>query len=486
MLLIFWPLVAAVGLLVMKPKQGRMIAFVSSVAELFICLGIMYSFDENASTQFEVNYPWLASRGISFHAGIDGISLLLVFLTCLLMPFIILSSPRPDDKPVSFYSLILLMEMALIGVFTVLDGFVFYIFWELALIPIYIISLRWGGENRGSVTLKFFIYTLAGSLIMLVAMVYVYLQTPTPHSFDVQSLYSAAQQLTSVKQDMIFWAMFVAFAIKMPVFPFHTWQPDTYDTAPIQGTMLLSGIMLKMGIYGLIRWLIPMVPLGISNWGTTAIILSVIGIVYASCIAIVQKDLKRLLAYSSIAHVGLIASGIFTLDVIGIQGAMIQMISHGVVIVGLFFLVNVIIDRTGTQVIEKLGGIRLTAPKFTTVFIILLLGSVALPLTSGFIGEFLLINAVFQYDRTIGAFAGLTMILGAVYMLRSFQKTMLGEESASSKQFFDLTFQEKAVIYPLVLLVIGIGVFPSPLLKLSATAVENILTIVSNYQALSN
>lgn len=279
--------------------------------------------------------------------------------------------------------------------------------------------------------------------------------------------------------------MFVAFAIKMPVFPFHTWQPDTYNNAPAQGTMLLSGIMLKMGIYGLIRWLIPLVPQGVEEWRSTAIILSVIGIVYASCIALVQKDLKKLIAYSSIAHVGLIAAGIFTLNKIGIQGAMIQMISHGIVIVGLFFIIDIIMSRTNTQAIEQLGGIRLVAPKFATVFVIMTLGSVALPVTSGFIGEFLLINAVFQYDYLIGAFAGLTMILGAVYMLKGFQRTVLGNESETTRKFLDLTTQEKIVLYPLVILVIGIGIFPSPLLKISEAAVENVLSIISNYHALS-
>lgn len=483
--LIFWPLLASLLVLLFNQQQGRIIAAVAAVIELIICIVAINNFNADGTTQFEINFPWIASQGIHFHAGVDGISLLLVLLTTLLVPFIILSSPVVDNKPVSFYSLILLMEMALVGVFTVLDGFLFYIFWELALIPIYIICLRWGGENRNSITLKFFIYTLAGSLIMLVALIYVYFKTPAPHSFDIQALYATAQQLSLQEQGLIFWAMFVAFAIKMPVFPFHTWQPDTYNNAPAQGTMLLSGIMLKMGIYGLIRWLIPLVPQGVEEWRSTAIILSVIGIVYASCIALVQKDLKKLIAYSSIAHVGLIAAGIFTLNKIGIQGAMIQMISHGIVIVGLFFIIDIIMSRTNTQAIEQLGGIRLVAPKFATVFVIMTLGSVALPVTSGFIGEFLLINAVFQYDYLIGAFAGLTMILGAVYMLKGFQRTVLGNESETTRKFLDLTTQEKIVLYPLVILVIGIGIFPSPLLKISEAAVENVLSIISNYHALS-
>src|SRR5690606_33475329 len=257
--------------------------------------------------------------------------------------------------------------------------------------------------------LKFFIYTLAGSLNMLVGLLYVYFQTPGDHSFNIQALYAAGQSLPVAEQGLVFWALFLAFAVKMPIFPFHTWQPDTYYTSPTPGTMLLSGIMLKMGIYGAIRWLLPVVPAGVDAWGSTALILSVIGIVYASLLAIMQKELKRLIAYSSIAHVGLIAAGVFTLEQTGLQGAMIQMFSHGIVIVGLFFIVDIILSRTSTQEIASLGGIRNNAPVFNTVFIIILLGSVALPLTSGFVGEFLLIKSVFEYNGASGTFAALTM-----------------------------------------------------------------------------
>jgi NADH-quinone oxidoreductase subunit M len=318
---------------------------------------------------------------------------------------------------------------------------------------------------------------------MLVGFIYLYFQTPGNHSFAIAELYRAGQNLPAYEQGLIFWAMFLAFAVKMPVFPFHTWQPDTYHTAPSPGTMLLSGIMLKMGIYGVIRWLIPLVPDGVDRWGTSALTLSIIGIVYASFLAIIQKDLKRLIAYSSIAHVGLIAAGIFTLNRIGLQGAMIQMVSHGLVIVGLFYIIDIIISRTATQEIASLGGIRNSAPRFTAVFVIILLAGVALPLTSGFVGEFLLINAVFQYNWVSGSFAALTMILGAVYMLRSFQFTMLGESNASTSGFQDLDRQEKLVLYPIVVLVILIGIYPAPLLKVSEVAVDNLLNIITNYQA---
>jgi NADH-quinone oxidoreductase subunit M len=485
-LLIFWPFVGALILLLLDSRLAKPWALTVSVIEFALFLYTALSFEGTGRPEFVVNIPWVASLGINYYVGIDGISLLLVLLTTLLTPLIILSSFKNNyEKPTSFYSLILTMEMALVGVFVALDGFLFYIFWELALIPIYFICLRWGGVNRGAVTLKFFIYTLAGSLVMLVGLLYLYFQTPGEHSFAIEALYAAGQQLPTSTQGLIFWAMFLAFAIKMPVFPFHTWQPDTYHTAPTQGTMLLSGIMLKMGIFGVIRWLLPLVPAGVNEWASTAIVLSVIGIVYASCLAIVQKDIKRLIAYSSIAHVGLIAAGLFTLNKIGMQGAMIQMVSHGIVIVGLFYIIDILFSRTSTMEMAALGGIRNIAPIFTTVFVIVMLGSVALPLTSGFVGEFLLINSVFQYNAVIGAVAGLTMILGAVYMLRGFQQTMLGETNVRTQNFIDLGANEKIVLYPIVVLIIIIGVYPAPLLKISEAAVDNLFTIISNYQAVN-
>jgi NADH-quinone oxidoreductase subunit M len=484
-LLIFWPFFAALVLFALNATLAKTWALYASLIELLFCLFVVFQFDAAAQTQFVTNYPWIASLGINYYVGIDGISLLLVILTTLLTPLIILSSWKQNYESIkSFYSLILIMEMALVGVFVALDGFLFYIFWEMALIPIYFICLRWGGVNRGSVTLKFFIYTLAGSLVMLVGLLYLYFQIPGQRTFAIEALYAAGQSLPAYEQGFIFWALFLAFAIKMPVFPFHTWQPDTYHTAPTQGTMLLSGIMLKMGIFGVIRWLLPLVPQGVNQWASTAIVLSVIGIVYASCLAIVQKDLKRLIAYSSIAHVGLISAGLFTLNKIGMQGAMIQMVSHGIVIVGLFFIIDIIFNRTQTQEMSNLGGIRNVAPWFTTAFVVIMLGSVALPLTSGFVGEFLLINAVFQYNTMIGAVGGLTMILGAVYMLRGFQQTMLGESNAKTKMFIDLDRNEKLVLYPIAILIIIIGIYPAPLLKISAAAVDNLHSIISNYQAL--
>ncbi|MBL7883665.1 MAG: NADH-quinone oxidoreductase subunit M, partial [Bacteroidia bacterium] len=446
LLLIAFPLVAALMLLLVKGEQVKKIALGAAIIEFAISLVAVFQFQKNADTQFELNYTWIKSMGINFHVGMDGISLLLVLLTTFLVPIIILTSFNKQYKnPSAFYSLILAMQFALIGVFVSLDGFLFYIFWELALIPIYFICLLWGGEDRARITFKFFVYTLAGSLLMLAGLIYLYQFTPNK-TFDISELYAAGRSLDIVHQGYVFWAMFMAFAIKMPVFPFHTWQPDTYTTAPTQGTMLLSGIMLKMGTYGVIRWLLPVAPLGVEHYAHLVITLAVIGILYASTIAIVQKDFKRLIAYSSIAHVGLIAAGILAGNVQGVQGSMIQMLSHGVNVVGLFFIVDLIQTRTNTFEIKALGGIRNVNPQFAVLFLIVLLGSVALPLTNGFIGEFLLLNGVYQYSSWMAAFAGVSVILGAVYMLRSYQSIMLGETNALTSSFAPLTGNEKTVL----------------------------------------
>lgn len=486
LLLIFFPILSAVLIMISRSAHAKTFALVASLIEFLISVVAVIQFDPAGGNQFLFSGQWIISLGISFSVALDGIGLLLVLLTTGLVPLIILSAFGGQERPASFYGLILIMQMALIGVFTAQDGILFYLFWEVALIPIYFICLLWGEEGRARVTLKFFIYTLAGSLFMLIAIVYMYYQTPGTHSFDIHVLYAAGQALPAAAQGLIFWAMFVAFAIKMPLFPFHTWQPDTYAVAPVQGTMLLSGLMLKMGIYGLIRWLIPMVPLGVAEWGKTAIILSVIGVIYGSCLALVQKDFKRLVAYSSIAHVGLIAAGLLTLSPIGLQGAMIQMLSHGIIVVGLFYIIEIITQRTNTRQLADLGGIRNAAPKLTSAFLIVMLGSVALPLTSGFVGEFLLINSLVQYSTTIGAIAGLTIILGAVYMFKTFQKAMSGEPKAITSTFADLNFYEKVTLFPIVCLVVLLGVYPAPFLRISEAAVNSIVTIVSNYSASIN
>jgi NADH-quinone oxidoreductase subunit M len=474
--LIFWPLLAALLLLFTKGEQVKKAAFAFSLVELLATGMAWYHYHQNPGSEVLKMYaPWISSLGINFDVAMDGISVLLVFLTTLLVPFIILSSFGKNYKnPQAFYMLILLMQMALVGVFVAMDGFLFYVFWELALIPIYFICLLWGGEGRARITFKFFIYTLFGSLFMLAALIYLYLHTSCPagHSFHIDALTAAGVGMTAKSQAVFFFCMFLAFAIKMPIFPFHTWQPDTYVNAPAQGTMLLSGIMLKMGTYGLLRWMLPIVPQALHDWGYVAIILAVISILYGSCLAIVQKDFKRLIAYSSIAHVGLIAAGIIAFNVQGIEGGLVQMVSHGINVVGLFIICDMITSRTGTSDINALGGIRQVSPQFALIALLIVLGSVALPLTNGFVGEFLLINGLFQYKAMAAALAGLTIILGAVYMLRSYQKVMLGEPSAATHVFPAMTMNEKAVLIPIVILIFFFGIYPKPLLELAKPAVD--------------
>lgn len=476
-LLIIIPLIAALLLFFMKGEGVKKAALGLSVLEfvLSVYAYMVFRAESNLSL-LSLNCTWVESLGIKFAVGLDGISLLLVLLTTFLVPLIILSSFRNEyERPGTFYGLILLMQSALVGVFAANDGFLFYVFWELALIPIYFICLLWGGENRGKITFKFFVYTLFGSLFMLIGLIFLYNHTGAVKSWNVNDLYAAGRSLSEAQQTFVFWTIFLAFAIKMPVFPLHTWQPDTYVTAPTQGTMLLSGIMLKMGTFGLIKWLLPVVPLALAKWGGAAITLSVIGIIYPSCIAIVQKDYKRLIAYSSIAHVGLISAGILSANQQGVQGAVIQMLGHGVNVVGLFLVADILLRHTGTREIEKLGGIRNMNGQFAVLFLIIMLGSVALPLTNGFVGEFLLLAGVYQYSAWVAAFAGLSVILGAVYMLRSYQGIMLGEKKDSLGVFGPLATSDKVVLIVVCAAVIVFGVYPKPINDLAEPAVKALL-----------
>lgn len=478
-LLILFPLLAALLVFCLKGTAARNLALGLSLVEFALALVAFVQFKQNpGATNLTFSHKWVQSLGIHFSVGIDGMGLLMVLLTTFLVPLIILSSFKNSyANAQNFYGLILLMQMALVGVFTANDGFLFYIFWELALIPIYFICLLWGGEDRGKITFKFFVYTLFGSLFMLVGLIYLYNHTAINgiKSWAVQDLYVAGRALTETQQSAVFWMIFIAFAIKMPIFPFHTWQPDTYVNAPTQGTMLLSGIMLKMGTFGVIKWLLPMVPMGLEKWGGTAIALSVAGIVYASIIAISQKDFKRLIAYSSIAHVGLISAGILSANQQGIQGAIMQMLAHGVNVIGLFFIADILLRHTGTREMDKLGGIRGMNGNFAILFLIILLGSVALPLTNGFVGEFLLINGVYQNNAIVAAIAGLTVIFGAVYMLRAYQKIMLGERNDSNVAFGSLAGTDKLVLGIICVVIVAFGVYPKPLNDVAEEAVKTIM-----------
>jgi NADH-quinone oxidoreductase subunit M len=481
LVLILLPVVAAIVTLITSGDTAKRLAFGAAIVELALAVYTFTTFTPDATSQFGFDYPWIGSLGIRFSAGIDGISLLLVLLTTFLVPFIVLSTfDRTYERPGTFYALMLFMQAALVGVFTARDGFLFYLFFEAALIPIYFLSAMWGGANRIPVTFKFFVYTIFGSLFMLLALVFLYYQTPATataaHSSGIIDFYKLP--LTPKAQGLVFWAFFIAFAIKMPVFPFHTWQPDTYVESPTPATMLLAGIMLKMGVYGLIRFILPIVPMGVEAWGMTAIILSVIGIVYGSIIAIRQRDMKRLIAYSSFSHVGLMAAGVFSQTETGMQGALVQMLAHGINVVGMFFIADIIFSRTQTRQLDQLGGITRTTPKLTVYFMIMLLGSVALPLTNGFVGEFLLLHGVFTYNHYLGLAAGFTIIFGAVYMLRMFQKSMFGPVSTRTETFADLTSSESLVFIPLVIMVFWIGIYPHTFLRVTEPAVVSLMKYI--------
>ena len=475
-ILLLLPVLGALILAFVKHAQtAKRLALLVSLISLGYTIPFLMDFVPDASMQFVQNFAWLPSLGINFHVGIDGISLPMILLTNGLIPLIILAAFSYDYKG-NFYALILFMQAGLLLVFTALDAFIFYVGWEAALIPIYFICALWGGEKRIAITIKFFIYTFVGSLLMLIAIIYLQLQVPE-RNFEISSFYQLG--LDSNAQGWVFWAFFAAFAIKMPLIPLHTWQPDTYTVAPTAGTMLLAGIMLKMGTYGAIRWLIPIAPQAFSEYGTIALVLAIAGVVYASIIAFQQNNIKRLIAYSSIAHVGLIAAGIFSWSVEGLQGGIIQMINHGINVIGLFFIADIIIRRTNTQDIRELGGIAKNAPLLAIAFLVIVMGAIGLPLTNGFVGEFILLLGIYSAGIWYAAVGGLTLIFGAIYLLRLYQKTMLGETNALTDSFTEIKGSEKVVLIIILILVIGIGVYPQPILNLSEAAVTELINQVS-------
>ncbi|CAM4001183.1 NuoM family protein [Flavobacterium sinopsychrotolerans] len=431
-----------------------------------------YNLGENISF---IN-QWITQPNISFALRADGLSMAMLLLTTVLTPIIIFSSFGNDYKnSKSFYALLLFMSFAMAGTFLASDGLLYYIFWELSLIPIYFIALIWGNgdvEERKKAVVKFFIYTLAGSLFMLVAFVYMYQKAG---SLLLEDLYKL--NLTANEQLWIFLAFFLAYAIKIPLIPFHTWQANVYQKAPTVGTMLLSGIMLKMGLYSVIRWQLPLAPLAAKEYMYIFIGLGITGVIYGSIVALKQKDLKKLLAYSSLAHVGLIAAGTYTLTLDGLRGAVLQMIAHGFVVVGLFYAAEIIFRRYETRAIAEMGGIRTQSPKFTSMFMILVLASVALPTTFNFIGEFTVLYSLSQINIWFAILGGTTIILGAYYMLKMFQHAMLGE--TNSKAFTDVTVNEGITLVLIIGVLFFFGMYPKPITDLITPSLEEILTQIN-------
>ena len=437
-----------------------------------ICLLSKYNLGHEISfTKLWINNPKIY---LAFQA--DGLALAMLLLTTALTPIIIFSSfGNTYTNAKGFYSLILFMSFAMSGTFLASDGLLYYVFWELALIPIYFIALIWGNgdaEERKKAVVKFFIYTLAGSLFMLVAFVYL---NQKAGSFLISDL--TKLNLSSTEQFWIFMAFFLAYAIKIPLIPFHTWQAKVYQKAPTVGTMLLSGIMLKMGLYSVIRWQLPIAPLAAKEYMNVFIGLGIAGVIYGSIVALRQKDLKKLLAYSSMAHVGLIAAGAYTLTLDGLRGAVLQMIAHGFVVVGLFFVAEIIYRRYETRKIADMGGIRAQSPKFTSMFMILVLASVALPSTFNFVGEFTVLYSLSQVNIWFAVLGGTTIILGAYYMLKMFQHVMLGETNA--KIFADVTFNEGLSLVMIISVLFFFGLYPKPIMELISPSLENILSQIN-------
>ncbi|SFE46117.1 complex I subunit 4 family protein [Flavobacterium xueshanense] len=431
-----------------------------------------YNLGENISF---IN-QWIMQPNISFALKADGLSMAMLLLTTVLTPIIIFSSFGNDYKnSKSFYALILFMSFAMAGTFLASDGLLYYIFWELSLIPIYFIALIWGNGDaaeRKKAVVKFFIYTFAGSLFMLVAFVYLYQKAG---SLLIEDLYKL--NLSATEQLWIFLAFFLAYAIKIPLIPFHTWQASVYQKAPTVGTMLLSGIMLKMGLYSVIRWQLPLAPLAAKEYMFIFIGLGIAGVIYGSIVALRQKDLKKLLAYSSLAHVGLIAAGAYTLTLDGLRGAVLQMIAHGFVVVGLFFVAEIIFRRYETRAIAEMGGIRSQTPKFTSMFLILVLASVALPSTFNFVGEFTVLYSLSQINIWFAILGGTTIILGAYYMLKMFQHAMLGE--TNTKIFADVTFGEGTTLVIIIAVLFFFGMYPKPIIDLITPSLQEILTQIN-------
>ncbi|SEV99149.1 NADH dehydrogenase subunit M [Chitinophaga sp. YR573] len=468
-LLILIPLVAGLVTFGLKGSGPKTLALIASVASLAVTVGALFQY-RTAPESVQFSASWIPQLGARFSVGLDGMGMMLCLLTAIsfLLIFVVIYG-RNYERSNSFYGLMLLSQAGLTGVFTAYDAMLFYVFWELALIPVYFLCSLWGGEKRIPVTFKFFVYTFTGSLLMLVGIIYIYLQSPDK-SFSYASF--TAGNIDAHTQSWLFWLFFAAFAIKMPIFPFHTWQPDTYEQSPTPVTMVLSGIMVKMGLFGVMRWLLPVLPKGADMWSDAAIVLSIIGIVYASCIAIVQSDFKRLIAYSSIAHIGLMSAAIFANNEQSLQGVLIQLFNHGINIIGLWIIVEIIQDRLKVKNLNDLGGIAQYAPRMAIFLVIISLANIGLPLTNGFIGEFLMFSGLFQFNPWFMAVAGLGIILAAVYTLNMVQKVIFGQSNQLTETTTDLKGNEVLVLSVIVVLIIALGVYPKPMLDLVSSTTE--------------
>jgi len=473
-ILLFFPLAGMLVLLLVPERQVRSIRLLSIGASLLtfaVSAAVLGRFNASAAGfQLQERAPWIPTLGVQYALGVDGISLLLVLLTTVIMPLVFLASWSVTERVKAFHALFLLIETATLGVFLALDGFLFYLFFDLVLIPMYFVIALWGGPRRLYAALKFFLYTLCGSVLMLLGLIGLYFahirQFGFP-SFEIAELMKLSLPLAT--QQWIFWALFAGFAIKIPMFPFHTWLPDAHVEAPTAGSVVLASLLLKLGTYGFLRFSLPLVPQASSDLTIVRILLtlSIIGILYGALVSLMQREWKRLIAYSSVSHMGFCTLGIFALNPIGLTGGVLQQVNHGISTSLLFLLAGMMYERRGAREIAAYGGLASSMPRFAFIFGVAVFSSAGLPLLNGFVGEFAILQGAFQVDRAWAAFGVAGLVLAAAYLLWLFQRTMLGPVTHDQNRHLpDLNAREIAVLLPLVALAFGIGLYPKPLFDL--------------------
>ena len=486
-LLTFLPLVGALFIFSIRGDNetvalnARSVALWTTGINFFLSLYIWFNFDPStADFQFVEKVEWMPVLGLQYHMGIDGISMLFVLLTTLLSPICILASWEAIQTRVKEYMIsFLILETLMVGMFCALDLMVFYIYFEGVLIPMFLIIGIWGGPRRVYAAFKLFLYTLLGSVLMLLAMFAMYVDAGTT---DIVRLMN--HNFPAELQTWLFLAFFASFAVKVPMWPVHTWLPDAHVEAPTAGSVILAGVLLKFGGYGLLRFSLPMFPLATVDFTPMVYTLSIIAVVYTSFVALVQEDMKKLIAYSSVAHMGFVTIGAFTLTVQGLEGAIYVMLSHGIVSAALFLIVGVVYDRIHSRDIEMYGGLVHRMPGYALTFMFFMLASVGLPGTGGFIGEFLVLLGAFQVNAWVCALAALGVILGAAYMLYLYRRIIFGELTKDAlKKITDMTPREWAVFTPLIILTIWMGIYPMPFLDIIHVSVENLLEQVQTAQA---
>lgn len=484
---IFLPLVgAAIIFALMRSSQGneavaknvRNVALFITIATFILSLFLWIGFDNSTSDfQFVEKHDWIPGYGISYHLGIDGISLFLILLTTFLMPFCILASWDSIKTQVREYMIaFLLLETLVNGSFAALDFMQFYFFFEGSLIPMFLIIGIWGGENRIYAAFKFFLYTLVGSVLLLLALLYIYFHAGTT---DIPTLMDKVPEFTKSVQILLWLAFFASFAVKVPMWPFHTWLPDAHVQAPTAGSVILAGVLLKLGAYGFLRFSLPMLPAASEYFADFVFYLSLVAVVYTSLVALMQTDMKKLIAYSSVAHMGFVTIGIFTFKQQGIEGAYFQMISHGLVSAALFLCVGVLYDRIHTKEIARYGGLVERMPKFALMFMVFTMASIGLPATSGFVGEFTILVGAFKVDTIVAAIACTGVVLGAAYMLWLYKRVVFGElKNKELKNIKDLDRREVIIFVPIALLVILFGIYPNLILDALHPSVLNLMSQV--------